>query len=245
MEQNSAAAVDLEEFQLMRHPIWRVPKVSDRNVWQCPSLWNWLIDAEWFTFTLNVCYDIVVCVSFIMMASLDVAGCEDGESTEHDSTAAEYSGRVAEHQVVLSKDQSSVKDAKSDHMPVIEGGSSASMEQNSADDDDLRGVPADETSNVESTKSKWPECPAMAITFETASLIQSALHSSPKCVIISLYVFPISWWCLWMLQNVMMVYQQNTIPLKRNVREGWLRTRLSSPRINHLWNMPKVTTRLW
>ena len=145
----------------------------------------------------------------------------------------------------LSEAYSSVRDTKGGHTPVIEGVSSAAMEQNSAADADLRGVPAEEISNMESTKSKWPECLTVSITLKRTDWYQ-VINIHPESLSYwRCMCFVLSWWCLWMLQDVKMVNQQNTIPLKRSIREGWLRTRLSCPRINHLRKMPKVTTRLW
>ena len=163
MEQNSAAAVDMRGV-----PADETFNVgSTKRKWQeCPAmaftlkriLWHSDLHSLWKSAIM-----LMYVFSFIKIVSLDVAGCEEGESTEHDSTAAEYLRRVVERHVVSSKAQSNVRD---DPMRVIEEGSSAAMEQNSSDDADLRGVPGDETSNMESTKSKWPECLTVSITLK-------------------------------------------------------------------------------
>ena len=166
MEQNSAAAVDMrgvpadETFNMG----------STKSKWQeCPAMAFTLKRILWHSDLHSLWKSVIMLMyvfPFIKIVSLDVAGCEEGESTGHDSTAAEYLGRVVERQVVSSKAQSNVRDAKSDPMLVIEEGSSAAMEQNCSDDADLRGVPGDETSNMESTKSKWPECLTVSITLK-------------------------------------------------------------------------------
>ena len=79
---------------------------------------------------------------------------------------------MAEMLCNLSEAYSSVRDTKGDHTPVIEGVSSAAMEQNSAADADLRGVPAEEISNMDSTKSKWQECLTVSITFKRTDWYQ-------------------------------------------------------------------------